>query len=83
VRNPNDIQRAHDILAAIVLGEVPVSMSPLEDATLHGALDCLCWVLEHDHNQAFAKNLASVHRAIEARGFRLRDSGTLTTGETS
>ena len=73
---PEDkIQRAHDILAAIRLGEVPSPYGDDEDEInnkmLYAALDVLCWVLGHDHNTSFAGNLDFIDKEISKRGFKL------------
>jgi len=78
--SPTEVQMAHDRLVAIILGEVPNPMG--EDnsvkVALHSAVDVLCWVLEHDHNQAFAENLQKIDAHLAALGFNLTDSGTTT-----
>lgn len=74
MRDPLEIQRAHDILAAVVLGEVPGVFPNAEShAALTAALDALCWVLQHGHegNNNFAENLARIHRYAENQGRRL------------
>jgi len=72
-RDPSEIQRAHDILRALVLGEIP---SPFANKTeAHAALDAICWVLGHDHNTKFADNLKTIEEWAEEAGFILRDRG--------
>lgn len=71
-----EIQRAHDILTAVVLGEVPARPTgPAQEQILKAALDALCWVLEHDKtdekNHAFADNLRFIEEGLTARGFHL------------
>jgi hypothetical protein len=68
-----EIQRAHDILIAVKLGEVMVLVP--DDDSLTAAIDVLCWVLRHDHNQTFAENLAGLEAAIAATGAVLHDAG--------
>lgn len=67
-----DIQRAHDILAAVVLREVPC---PRSANALKAALDTLCWVLEHDktdeNNHTFGDNLQRIEDGLAKRGFHL------------
>ncbi len=71
IRDKDDIQAAHDRLVAIVLGEVPAPV----DARLHNsiiaALDVLCWVLEHDHNETFANNLKLIDKCLAEHGLKL------------
>jgi hypothetical protein len=78
LRDGLEIQRAHDILKALVMEEVPFDMqgcSPVQLAGIHAALDTLCWVLGHRHNTAFEGNLEKIERALEAKGFKLRFGG--------
>jgi hypothetical protein len=73
MRNEDEVQRAHDLLKALILSEVP-NPYPDEDhlAALTPVLDVLCWVLRHDHNQTFAVNLQRVEKALERLGFRMQ-----------
>ena len=66
-----EIARAHDILLAALNGEIGQMPDEASENALQGALDVLCWVLGHEHNQNFAANLATLHAFIEARGYRL------------
>lgn len=75
VRPANEIQRAHDLLVPILIGELKLLMGEETRKALHAACDVLCWVLNHDHNQAFADNLRKVEEAAAAKGFRLLDHG--------
>ncbi len=77
IRELPEIQRAHDVLVAIVTGEVEIE--GLEDesdqAMLHAALDVLCWVLHHAHNRKFGEILQSIEMLARANGYELVDSG--------
>jgi hypothetical protein len=73
LRDEREIQRAHDILEAVVRGEVNVSVDDESRAHIFGALDVLCWVLHHDHNHTFPSNLARIERAMERAGYVLRE----------
>jgi hypothetical protein len=66
------IQAAHDCLAAIVLGEVSCPGGEDTRDAIHAALDVLCWVLEHDHNPHFARNLGKIQAELFDLGYRLR-----------
>lgn len=70
-----EIQRAHDILVGVVLGEVLLDDPLASNPGLRGALDALCWVLRHTHNTAFATNLATIERECQDRGYVLLDRG--------
>jgi hypothetical protein len=70
------VQRAHDIFTAIRLGEVANPFVSESDVIgMEAALDTLCWVLDHDHNPAFAKNLQEVEATLTRMGYRLFDTG--------
>lgn len=66
-----EIQRAHDVLLGVILKEVPAALSPETVRGIHAACDALCWVLEHDHNAKFGRNLAALESAAESAGFTL------------
>lgn len=80
LRDVKEVQRAHDILAAVILGEVPSPVEGVRDeqiltALLRAQLDALCWVLKHDHRNGFPKALADIETWLEERGFVLEDHG--------
>lgn len=74
LRPAAEVQEAHDILISIILGEIKIGLSP-DDPSLRSAADVLCWVLGHDHNQAFAGNLVKIKAAMEARGYVTINTG--------
>lgn len=64
----NDMQRAHDILHAVLQHEIPGIIVPDEDeALLNVALDVLCWCLQHQ-NGAFAANMHRLEEVAERNG---------------
>ena len=72
-----EIYRAHDILSQVITGEVEVGLHPKDkELALRAALDVLCWILGHEHNKAFAENLARIHAECERRGYVLVDYGS-------
>lgn len=81
MKTAKEVQRAHDILKAILLGEVPIDTE--NDDKVNGvsvkmmlvqtSLDALCWVLEHKHNPSFAENIAHIEAALESIGFVLKE----------
>lgn len=77
MKSADEIQRAHDLLVALILGDVQLPMSDETERGLRYSADVLCWVLEHDHNEAFAKNLSELNAECETLGYRLIDSGKL------
>ena len=78
VRDRLEIQAAHDRLTAIVLQRVPWPFPEgVPKAAVVSALDVLCWVLQHEHNQTFADNLKAIDAYLLSRGWSLRDGGRL------
>lgn len=80
LRDVKEVQRAHDILGAIVLGEVPSPFKWQKDevmltALMHAQLDAICWVLRHDHRNGFPEALADIETWLKERGFILEDHG--------
>jgi hypothetical protein len=71
MRNEEEIIAAHDRLAATLLGDVPCPYTDSSIAIVTAALDALCWVLRHDHNQTFQHNLDQLEQAHRAMGFEL------------
>jgi hypothetical protein len=69
LRSLDEIQRAHDQLAAIVLGEVPNPVAPEGMPLVISALDALCWALNHDHNRRFAEQMECIDKWLAERGF--------------
>jgi hypothetical protein len=81
MRALEDIQRAHDMLVGIVLGECPVPWSPADTAFMHTAADVLCWVLDHDHNRTFAGNLRHMEELLAEAGVVLAKRGIVEATE--
>jgi hypothetical protein len=80
LRDVKEVQRAHDILTAVILGEVPSPVESAKDeqiltALMRAQLDALCWVLKHEHRNGFPENLAHLEQWLEERGFVLEDHG--------
>jgi hypothetical protein len=68
MRDENEIQRAHDILVAVITKQTPaIRMDEMSRQGMHAAIDVLCWVLRHDHNSHFPDNLAKIEDAIGGR----------------
>jgi hypothetical protein len=75
IRKESEIQDAHDRLAGIVLGEAPWPFPPdASNDTVIAALDVLCWVLNHEHNQSFANNLIEIDAVLRQQGFVLGEA---------
>ena len=63
-----DIQYAHDLCIGIVLGETSGKFDKQVLERLHIAADVLCWVLEHEHNQTFQKNMDNLLEYLRSVG---------------
>jgi hypothetical protein len=69
MRSPDEIQWAHDLLTAFVTGEVPHAI--IDEASmehLQSSLDVLCWVLDHEHVDAFPRNIARLEAILRQVG---------------
>lgn len=64
LREKDAIEKAHDVLTAIVSGSAPNPFLPSHRPALQAYRDVLCWVLRHD-NSTFADNLLSIYAALE------------------
>jgi hypothetical protein len=69
MRTYDELQRAHDLLVGIMLGDVPSESR--RDPSIHAAAEVLCWALHHDHNTAFTTKLHVIEQELRARGFVL------------
>ncbi len=70
-----DLQRAHDIFGAIMVGEVEVPEF-VGKRELVQRLDVLCWALGHDHNTRFAQFLSAVEEHVNEQGVQLMEGQT-------
>jgi hypothetical protein len=75
LRTPDELQWAHDMLVGLIVddgmrreilgldedGKILVSMK--------ANADVLCWILGHDHNRTFEKNLDAIHGAMLESGY--------------
>lgn len=76
-REPKEIQKAHDILLAVLLGEVDIGpLDPAVFGRMGAVADALCWVLQHDHNDTFERYYQALQKAIESTGAVLIDQGS-------
>jgi hypothetical protein len=82
-RDVNEIQRAHDVLVSLVLDEKLLKATVAEDSRhlVVPTLNVLCWILNHEHNNRFADDLAVLERQLDALGVVVLDLGSLHEGE--
>jgi len=71
MRNQRDVQRAHDILHALVCGEVDLGYGKAWTIIAHGCHDVLSWVLGEQCGQEFEANLAIIEQDAALRGYKL------------
>jgi len=69
-----EVYAAHDRLIALLNRELPTELAPKDtqsEAALVGALNVLCWVLEHDHNPRFQELLDAMDEHMAQLGLAL------------
>ena len=83
VRSKDDIHKAHDMLSAIILGDVPSPWGLPIPPEIIAAQDILCWVLNHEHNRQFADNLKAAEGFLADQGYERKrvDEAFLGEGE--
>ena len=74
LRSEEEIIAAHDRLVAVLLREVDYDGPVVDHKSFTATIDVLCWVLGHDHNDTFAKNLAMIDEHLAKKGYALRRS---------
>jgi hypothetical protein len=77
LRTPEEIQAAHDRIVAILTGQVPNPFGFQHLPTLQASVDVLCWILKHEHNLSFGKNLAAMDEWLRGQGIEIVDCGYL------
>ena len=81
IRSAVEVQRAHDVLCAIVTGLVDIGCNPSEKRIWAQAVGVLCWALGHEHNTAFEDALAELEDEIAKRGYSFVELPELMTRE--
>jgi hypothetical protein len=83
LRDAAEIQRAHDVLVSLVLDPelMERAVTPESRPYIIYALNTLCWVLRHDHNQSFTESLAKLEATLKGLGVHVLDLGSLHEGE--
>lgn len=69
MRNEDEVAMAHDTLVAILLGKIPNPLEGRDINLMATAADVLCWILNHEHNDHFQKNLDFINQALKDRGY--------------
>lgn len=66
-----EIQKAHDLLVGIILGEVfPTAPEEVKDHAKTCA-SVLCWVLHHDHNESFGTLITNLEANLQKAGYTI------------
>jgi len=78
-RSRDEIQRAHDILGAVILnpticGAIYGSNAEETLPQIVCNMDVLCWALGHDHIKTFGENLATIETSFEQLGLEMVDT---------
>lgn len=81
IRSAVEVQRAHDVLGAIVTGLVDIGCNQNEKRIWAQAMGVLCWALGHEHNTAFEDALAELEGEIARRGYSFVELPELMTQE--
>lgn len=69
-RSYEDVVKAHDMLDALLRGEVPsINIKPNVRRDLMSAQSVLCWLLGHELGQDFQENLERCVKAIKKAGY--------------
>lgn len=68
LRDAEQIQQAHDLLEAVILGELPTPPGADRLAMMEN-LNALCWVLEHKNVPTLAANLHALDTWLREHGF--------------
>ena len=70
IRDALEIQKAHDMIVAIILDDVPEEMHATEEQkqALAKMASVLCWVLHHDHNVAFVDLMMQIEQIANDMG---------------
>jgi|GEM_PF-7071197 len=76
-----EIQEAHDILHAVITGEVEIGADEETIKAWHAAHDALCFVLNHPGGETFKKNIRRIKAGAARRGFVLKKAPHPFVGE--
>lgn len=73
MKSKAQIQKAHDILHAVLDGELPLALDQKSRLQMLGTARALCWVLS-DGNQELQGKLERIEKLAKLMGFELHDS---------
>lgn len=68
-RPSGEIQKAHDLLVGVLLGELPHGLGEEELTILNACAGVLCWTLRHDHNPTFEHTIKGLEKLAISLGY--------------
>lgn len=71
MRTLDEVQRAHDMMVGIILGDIENPFHAKSMKSLEQSADVLCWVLKHGHNEEFGKNLKEIEDYCQEKGIQI------------
>ena len=69
MRDQREVQHAHDVLHAVIAGEVDLGLSPEFLDIAHAVHDVLSWVLVGPCGDTFSKGLNGLRFALKEAGY--------------
>jgi len=84
MKTQDEIQRAHDMMVAVMLDEVPHGLDAESLRVIAAQCAVLCWMLDenpiHQPGWEFGNNLIRLRSRIEAAGFEMVEAKEPFTG---
>lgn len=59
------VSKAHDMIDAVLRSEVDIEATPAVLETMSKQRDVLCWILKHNHNEKFSRNLVQLETEFQ------------------
>lgn len=75
VRTADEVQKVHDTLVSILLGECPNPMPTNQKVILSSLESICCWLLGHEHNNKFEKFMDDIYAFLKDQGYKIVDHG--------
>jgi hypothetical protein len=75
-RTAVEMQRAHDLLVTALFAQED-ELDAHTFACMMASASVLCWLLGHEYNTGFARNLEALEKDMQERGIQLVDLGEL------
>ncbi len=70
MKDQAEVKRAHDTLICVLKCD-QIELAPNVRQGLTAAVNMLCWVLDDENAEAFAGDLANIHKIFKAHGLHL------------